>query len=293
MIKELKYRLIYGVMVLPALLPMRVLFLISDLLYPIVYFVVGYRKKVVHRNLVNSFPEKSEKDILVIEKKFYRHFCDFLVESIKQAHISKEEIMMRTELKNPEFLDKWKENGRSIILMTGHYANWEWFATLNYRIAPLRLAGIYRQLKNEEMERFFLNIRKSYGAIPIEKDKTLRELIKLRKEKVQIMVAFVSDQTPSVHNIHYWSKFLNQETAMFSGAERIAKMVDYDLVYLEVEKVSRGKYVAEFKLIAENPKDTAEFEITEKYTRMMEETIVRAPQYWLWTHKRWKHKRQS
>jgi KDO2-lipid IV(A) lauroyltransferase len=293
MIKELKYRLIYGVMVLPALLPMRVLFLISDLLYPVVYYVVGYRKKVVHRNLINSFPEKSEKDILVIEKKFYRHFCDFLVESIKQAHISKEEILMRTELKNPEFLDKWKENGRSIILMTGHYANWEWFATLNYRIAPLRLAGIYRQLKNAEMERFFLNIRKSYGAIPIEKEKTLRELIKLRKEKVQIMVAFVSDQTPSVQNIHYWSKFLNQETAMFSGAERIAKMVDYDVVYLEVEKVSRGKYVAEFKLIAENPKETGEFEITEKYTRMMEETIVRAPQYWLWTHKRWKHKPQS
>lgn len=293
MIKELKYWLIYGIMVLPALLPLRVLYLISDLLYPLVYHVVGYRKKVVRRNLVNSFPEKSEEEIRSIEKKFYRHFCDFMVESLKQAHISKEEIMMRTELKNPEFLDKWKENGRSIIMMTGHYANWEWFATLNYRIAPLRLAGIYRQLKNEEMERFFLNIRKSYGAIPIEKEKTLRELIKLRKEKVQIMVAFVSDQTPSVQNIHYWSNFLNQDTAMFSGAERIAKMVDYDVVYMDVERVARGKYVAELKLITENPKDTAEFEITEKYTRMMEETIVREPQYWLWTHKRWKHKRKK
>ncbi len=293
MMKELKYWLIYSIMVLPALLPMRVLFLFSDLLYPLVYHVVGYRKKVVRRNLVNSFPEKSEAEIVAIEKKFYRHFCDFLVESIKQAHISKEEIMMRTELKNPEFLDKWKENGRSIILMTGHYANWEWFASLNYRIAPLRLAGIYRQLKNAELERFFLNIRKSYGAIPIEKEKTLRELIRLRKEKVQIMVGFVSDQTPSVHNIHYWSTFLNQETAMFSGAERIAKMVDFDVVYMEVERVARGKYVAEFKLITENPKETAEFEITEKYTRMMEETIVKAPQYWLWTHKRWKHKRKQ
>jgi KDO2-lipid IV(A) lauroyltransferase len=293
MIKELKYWLIYGLMVFPALLPLRVLYLFSDLLYPLVYHVVGYRKKVVRRNLVNSFPEKTKEEIRSIEKKFYRHFCDFMMESIKQAHISKEEIMMRTELKNPEFLDKWRENGRSIIMMTGHYANWEWFATLNYRIAPLRLAGIYRQLKNAEMERFFLNIRKSYGAIPIEKEKTLRELIKLRKEKVQIMVAFVSDQTPSVQNIHYWSNFLNQETAMFSGAERIAKMVDYDVVYMDVERVSRGKYVAELKLITENPKDTAEFEITEKYTRLMEETIVREPQYWLWTHKRWKHKRQQ
>jgi KDO2-lipid IV(A) lauroyltransferase len=293
MIKELKYWLIYGLMVFPALLPLRVLYLFSDLLYPLVYHVVGYRKKVVRRNLVYSFPEKTKEEIRSIEKKFYRHFCDFMMESIKQAHISKEEIMMRTELKNPEFLDKWRENGRSIIMMTGHYANWEWFATLNYRIAPLRLAGIYRQLKNAEMERFFLNIRKSYGAIPIEKEKTLRELIKLRKEKVQIMVAFVSDQTPSVQNIHYWSNFLNQETAMFSGAERIAKMVDYDVVYMDVERVSRGKYVAELKLITENPKDTAEFEITEKYTRLMEETIVREPQYWLWTHKRWKHKRQQ
>ncbi|MDD2799709.1 MAG: lysophospholipid acyltransferase family protein [Bacteroidales bacterium] len=292
MIKDLKYWLIYSIMVLPALLPMRVLFLFSDLLYPLVYHVVGYRKKVVRRNLVNSFPEKSIQEIIAIEKKFYRHFCDFLVESIKQAHISKEEILMRTELKNPEFLDKWKENGRSIILMTGHYANWEWFASLNYRIAPIRLAGIYRQLKNAEMERFFLNIRKSYGAIPIEKEKTLRELIKLRKEKVQIMVAFVSDQTPSYHNIHYWSNFLNQETAMFSGAERIAKMVDYDVVYMDVTRVARGKYMAEFKLISENPKETPEFEITEKYTRMMEETIIREPQYWLWTHKRWKHKRK-
>lgn len=293
MIKKLKYWAIFGIMVFPALLPMPALYVISDFLYLLVYRVVGYRKKVVRRNLVNSFPDKSEKEILEIETKFYHHFCDFMVESIKQAHISKEEILMRTELKNPEFLDKWKENGRSIILMTGHYCNWEWYASLNFRIAPIRLAGIYRELKNAEMERFFLYIRSKYGAIPIEKEKTLRELIRLRKEKVQIMVGFVSDQTPSFHNIHYWTNFLSQDTPMFVGAERIAKMVDFDLVYLEVEKVSRGKYSAEFKLITENPKETAEFEITEKYARMMEETILKAPQYWLWSHKRWKHKRPS
>ena len=293
MIKELKYWLIYGLMVLPALLPLRVLYLFSDLLYPLVYYVVRYRKKVVRRNLTNSFPDKSEKEIIQIEKKFYRHFCDFMMESLKLAHISKEEILIRTEVKNLEFLDKWKENGRSFIFMSGHYANWEWFTSLSYRIAPLQLASIYRRLKNVELERFFLDIRKFHGNLPIEKDKTLRELLRLKKENVQLAVVLIADQTPSANNIHYWSTFLNQETAMFSGGERIAKMVDFDVFYFEVQRVARGKYIGEIKLIAENPKETAEFEITEKYTRMMEETIVKEPQYWLWTHKRWKHKRQQ
>lgn len=293
MIKEVKYWIVYVAVLLPALLPLRILYFVSDILYPIVYYVARYRRKVVRMNLTNSFPEKSLDEIIRIEKKFYHHFCDFMMESIKQAHFPKDEVLKRTVLKNPEFLDKWHKNGRSIVLMTGHYANWEWFASLNFRIAPIKLAGIYKQLRSPEMDRFFLKLRSSYDAIPIEKERAVRELIRLKKQNIQIMIAFVSDQTPDMYNLIYWTNFLNQDSSIYVGGERIAKMIDFDVVYLEMEKVGRGMYTAEFKLIADNPKETAEFEITEKYARMMEATIIKAPEYWLWTHKRWKHKRKK
>ncbi len=285
------YLLLFAFVRLHALLPMRILYMISDILYPVIYYVAGYRRKVVRQNLQRCFPEKSEKERLIIEKRFYRHFSDYIVESIKQASISKEEVLSRAEFTNLELIEQWSEKGRSGILMLGHYGNWEWFSSINFRFENLQFGQVYRPLKNKVMDKLFLQIRSVYGAINIEKNKTMRELLRLKSENKQVIIAFLSDQTPSTNNLIYWTHFLNQDSSILVGAERIAKKADFDVFYLDIQKKGRGKYVGEFKLIAENPKTTAEFEITEKYARLMEETILRDPAYWLWSHRRWKHSR--
>ncbi len=285
------YLLLLFLVRIHALLPLRLLYVISDFLYLIIYYIVGYRRKVVYDNLKQCFPEKSTKERVELEKRFYHHFCDIIIESLKQAHISQEELLRRTEIKNIEMINEWMKTGRSCILILGHYGNWEWFSSINFRIAPFGFGGVYRQLKSEVMDKLLLQIRSAYGAITIEKNQTLRELMQYKRDNKPVMISFLSDQTPSANNLHYWTTFLNRETSILVGAERIAKKLDFDVIYLDIQKVSRGKYAAEFKLITDNPKATAEFEITEKYARLMEETILRDPAYWLWSHKRWKHQR--
>jgi len=291
--KKASYLFLLFLVRIHAMLPLRVLYVMSDILFPIIYYVVGYRRKVVRQNILQCFPDKSESERLALEKRFYHHFSDILFESVKQSNMSPEELMARSVIKNPEFLDEWVKTGRSAILMVGHYGNWEWFSSINFRLSSFAFGGIYRQLRNEVMDKLILKIRSAYGAIVIEKKQTLRELIKLKKSQKQVMIAFISDQSPSRNNLHYWTTFLNQETSILVGAERIAKGVDFDVLYLDIEKTGRGKYAAEFKMITDNPKATAEFEITEKYARLMEKTILRDPAFWLWTHKRWKHPRQE
>lgn len=289
---KLKYHLLLAIVRITALIPFKGLYFLSDyLLFPLIYHVAKYRVKVVRQNLAQSFPEKSEAERKAIEVKFYHHFSDYIFETIKQADASVEEIMSRMEVKNIELVRKWQKEGRSAVMMMGHYGNWEWVSSMNCFIQPIRFAQIYRKLKNDSMDRLFLQLRSKYQSISIEKKQTLRELMQLKNSGEQTMVCFLSDQTPSPANLIYWTTFLNQDSSILIGAEKIAKKTDFDVFYLDVTKISRGKYSAEFKLIAENPKQTADFEITEKYARMMEETILRDPAYWLWTHRRWKHRR--
>lgn len=275
-----------------ALLPLRALYVLSDLLYVPLYYLVGYRKKVVRRNLKNSFPEKSEKELRKIEKQFYHHFCDYVVETIKLLHISDEEMMRRLRFTNPEYVDELAKDGKSIFLMMGHYCNWEWVTSMTRWVPEqLLMAQIYRPLSNKAADKFFLKLRARFGSVGIAKNDTLREIIRYRKAGQQIMVGFIADQTPSKNNLHYWTNFLNQDTPCLTGAEKIASKIDAHVLFLDIKKVKRGYYEATVKEIALDPKNTPEFEITEKYMRMMEEMIQRAPQYWLWTHKRWKHSR--
>lgn len=290
--EKLSYILLFGFVRLVALIPFKGLYFLSDyLLFPLIYRVARYRVKVVRQNIAQSFLNKTEAERKAIEVKFYHHFSDYILETIKQADASVEEIMSRMEIKNMELVREWEKKGRSAILMMGHYGNWEWVSSMNYFIQPIRFAQIYRKLKNPTMDRLFLRLRSKYESISIEKKQTLRELMQLKNSGEQTMVCFLSDQTPSPANLIYWTTFLNQDSSILIGAEKIAKKTDFDVFYLDVTKLSRGKYSAEFKLIAENPKQTADFEITEKYARMMEETILRDPAYWLWTHRRWKHRR--
>lgn len=277
-----------------ALFPMRVLYILSDILFFFIYYIVGYRKKIVKKNLNLSFPYKTEKERLTIEKQFYHHFCDYFVETIKLFHISDQEISSRMIFKNIELVNQYAKQGKSVIMYLGHYGNWEWVTSITLPLdKEVKAAQIYRPLKNKVFNDLFLNLRKRFHSVGISKNNTLRSIIKLRQKNQKVIVGFMSDQTPSIHNIHYWTLFLNQDTPVFTGVERIAQKLDYPVVYLDISKIARGRYVGEIKLISDNPRQEKEFAITEKYIREMEKTILRNPAYWLWTHKRWKHNKEN
>lgn len=288
------YYSLYTWMFLHALLPFRVLYLLSDLLYLIVYKLIGYRLKVVRINLKNSFPDKSTEELKAIEKEFYHHFCDYFVETIKLLHISDKEAEKRIIFKNTDIVKDLMKDGNSCLMFLGHYGNWEWVPSITRHFKDgERLGQIYKALKNKAVDDLFLKIRSRFGSFGIEKNQTAREMVRLRRANERVLIGFMADQIPSARNIHYWTDFLNQDTGVFTGVERIAKQSGFTVTYLDVVKVKRGHYECEVKLISDNPKEEEEFAITERYVREMEKTILRNPAYWLWTHKRWKYRRED
>ncbi len=291
---KIGYALLYFWIKLHALLPMNILYIFSDIFYFFAYKVVGYRLRVVRRNIKASFPEKTDKELRQLERDFYHHFCDYIVETIKLAHISLEEVQKRAFLRNPEVVDKLMDEGHTcFVLLMGHYGNWEWFSASSTRFEDSRIYQIYRPLMNKNFDRLFIDLRTRFGSFGIKKNDTIRDMIRLKQEKTRSVVIFLADQTPSKANIHYWTTFLNQETAMFTGPERIARKLDLPVIFLDTKKQKRGYYTVDMEIITTTPKETPEFWITETYTRMMEKCILRNPAYWLWTHKRWKHKRSD
>jgi len=294
-LNKIQYYLVYSWMYLHALLPFSILYVLSDILYFFVYKIAGYRLKVVRRNLSASFPEKTEHELRKIEKGFYHHFCDYFVETIKLLHISDAEMQKRMEFVNVELTKQLMQTNNSVLMFLGHYCNWEWVPSINlqFKGQSAELGQIYKPLKNKAMDELFLKIRRRFGSFGIPRYETLRAIVKMRNEGKQVMIGFMADQLPSVLNIHYWTDFLNQETAVFTGVERIARQTGFGVVYLDIEKIKRGYYRATIKLITDNPKSEQEFAITEKYVREIEKSINRAPEYWLWTHKRWKRTRRE
>lgn len=297
--EKIKYGLVYYPlffwMKLHSLLPFSLLYILSDILYGLVYWVIGYRKKVVRVNLKNAFPNYTDQQRLAIERKFYHFFCDYIVETIKLLSITDEEMDKRMKFTNVEpFVELMKE-GNSYLAYLGHYGNWEWIPSItrHFKGTDAKLGQIYKQLSNKAVDDIFLKIRSRFGSFGIEKKQTLREIIKRKRANEVLMIGFMSDQIPSLPNIHYWSNFLGQHSAMFTGVERIAKQTGYQVVYFDVRRLKRGYYECRVELLSDNPKSEPEFAITEKYTRLMEQTILRAPECWLWTHKRWKYKNQE
>ncbi len=292
---KILYNIIYAGAWLRAIFPLEFLYVIADVIYYPLYYIIRYRRKLVRKNLTNAFPDKAVKEIIRIEKQFYRHFCDYLFETVKLLHISDAEMKRRFVFKNIELLESLMKDGNSCLMMLGHYGNWEWVTsiTLWYQDENAVIGQIYRPLKNKAFDRFFFNLRKRFHSLGITKNDTLREIVKIRKSKKKILMGFISDQKPSASHIYYWTPFLNQDTPMLTGTERIACQTGFSVVYLDVTKKQRGYYEGEIKLITADPKSTTAFEITEKYTRMLEETILRQPAYWLWTHNRWKYKREQ
>lgn len=282
-------------MYLHALLPFSLLYILSDLLYFFVYKIVRYRLRVVRSNLSASFPELDKKELLNLEKRFYHHFCDYFVETIKLLHISDEEMQKRMFFEDLDIVKNAMKDGRSVIMYLGHYCNWEWIPsiTMYFKNTDYIFGQIYKPLQNKAIDKLFLKIRSRFGSLGIPKNDTLRTIVRLKKEGKQTLIGFMADQTPAPQSIHYWTEFLNHDTPVFTGVERIAKQTDFLVIYLDIQKIKRGVYKATVKLVNEKPKEEAENKITETYIRMMEKTILRDPAYWLWTHKRWKRTRQE
>lgn len=288
------YYIVYGAWYAFSLLPMRVHYLISDLLFWLLYGLLGYRRKVVWRNLKASFPEKTEEELRKTERGFYHFFCDYIVESVKLMTISRENLRRRMTFKGTELIDAAVADGQSCAVYLGHLCNWEWITSLPLWVTPKAQCGqIYHPLENKEFDRLFLRLRQRMGAVCIPMADTLREIINFRKAEQPVVIGYISDQVPFWFNIHHWCNFLNHDTPVLTGTERIAKKVNHAVFFLDVRRVRRGYYEAEFKLITREPKKMADYEITDIYFRMLEESICRAPEFWLWSHNRWKRTREE
>lgn len=282
--------LLYYLVIIPiSLLPFPLLYALSDGLYVLFYYMLGYRKKVVLQNIRNSFPDKTEKEHIEICKKFYRHFCDLVVESLKTFTISEKEVLKRVICTNPEVIDKYFDQKRSVIIAGGHYNNWEIFAVAVDALIKHKTVGIYKPLSNKYFDGKMRGTRSKYGLEMI----STKEVKPFFDKHINVLTAtiFGTDQSPSNPNNAYWMKFLNQDTGVLFGAEKFAKEYNYPVVYGRLNKLKRGHYSLDFTDVTDTPTETAYGEITEKITLLLEKDIQAIPQYWLWTHRRWKHKR--
>lgn len=272
-----------------SLLPFWALYLFSDFLYLIVFYFVKYRKKVVFTNLKNSFPNKSEQEIKVIAKGFYRHFCDLIIEALKIFSISEKELNKRCKIRNPELLQSYLLKGKSLIVAGGHYNNWEMAATSSNFMIPHQAIGIYTPLKNKFFNEQIIKSRTKFGMQLIRKKEIKTSFEKNKNRPTAIL--FLADQSPASGRTAYWTTFLNQDTGVMIGAEKCAKQYDYPVVFGKIIKVKRGYYELKFIPLEDQPRATQYGEISEKYTRLLEKIIIENPEYWLWSHKRWKRKK--
>ena len=291
---KLLYYFFFATFYTLSLLPLRVHYVISTLLYFLLRYVFRYRLKVVRRNLATSFPEKNDTQLRWIERAYYRFFCDYLVESIKLLTVSPEEIKRRLVFKGTEVVDQCVEEGQSCAVYLGHYCNWEWITSLPLWVTPKAQCGqIYHPIENKDFDQLFLRLRQRLGAVCIPMQDTLRKILEFRQTGQPVVIGYISDQKPIWHNIHHWVNFLHHDTPVLTGTERIARKVNHAVFYMDVRCIRRGYYEAEFKLITREPQKMKEFEVTDIYYQHLEQSILRAPEFWLWSHNRWSRTREE
>ncbi|MEQ9443725.1 MAG: lysophospholipid acyltransferase family protein [Cyclobacteriaceae bacterium] len=282
--------LLYYLIILPlSLLPFSILYLISDFLFLVVYYLIGYRRKVVFTNIKNSFPEKSAREHRKIERKFYHHFCDLVVESLKTFTITKEEAALRMKHKNPELLNRFYDNGQSIVMVGGHYCNWELFAvTIDQQIKHQSVA-LYTAFKDKFLNEKMLKSRSRFGLkmLPFQ---AIKQQLQEHNQEPTVTI-FGADQSPRRSQRAYWMEFLHQDTGVQYGTEKFAREYNMPVVQGNIYKIKRGYYEVIYTLITDTPCQTEYGEITTLFTRFLEKVIQKQPEYWLWSHKRWKHKR--
>ena len=288
----LAYILIYPILWLISIHPIRVLYFVSDCLYVLLYYGIGYRKNVVTNNLKLVFPEKSEKEIDTLRKKFYKHLCDMFLEMAKTMTISEKELKKRFKILNPEELKRLENLNKSVILIFGHYASWEWSIVIQNYINFKGLA-VYKRLANKYFDKLVKDIRSKFKTDLISTKETIQIINDNEAKGIKSITGFLSDQSPRLTNEVYWGKFMGVDVPCFTGAERLAKKLDLTTAYLKVTKVKRGFYEAEIITLAENPSEFKDYELTDMFLREVEKQIYTAPEFYFWTHKRWKHKKTN
>ena len=279
-----------------SLLPLGILYLFSNLLYYPLYYCIRYRRHIVRKNLIGSFPEKDLKEIIGIEKKFYQFFCDYVVETIKLFTISKKQLMSRMTFEGIDVItSEMEKNDKDLCFVyLGHYGNWEWIASLAYWTPDDFLcAQIYHPLRNKAFDKLFLNLRNQFGGECIPMKVTLRRILELKKARQKTIIGFISDQLPKWSSIHHFTPFLHRETATFTGTEQMGKKFGAIIYYAEVTRPKRGYYHCTFKKLVENPSALPDFEITDNCASRLEEMIQKTPYLWLWSHDRWKRTKEE
>ncbi|MEO6523211.1 MAG: lysophospholipid acyltransferase family protein [Mucilaginibacter sp.] len=288
MIKAGLSSIVFFFLYLVSLLPFWFLFLIADVLYVLLYYITGYRRKVVYENLRNSFPEKTEAEIRLLEKQYFKYLGDLIVETIKMISISEKEILRRVYLTNPELIEEYHKQGKSLIAAVGHYCNWEW-CVLRFSLIPqYQKIMVYKPLQDAPSNKYYLKVRGRFGVTLVQMRSTLRKLTELRRSLTFTVLA--ADQTPVRHETQYYTQFLNQQTAVFQGIEKMAIMFNSAIVFGKIKRVKRGFYEYKFVPMVDEPKQTEPYEITNLYLHTLEDMIKEEPQYWLWSHRRWKFK---
>ncbi len=283
------YQLLAAPLLLLMMLPLSLLYLLSDMLYYIMYYMIGYRKKVVYTNLHNAFPDKSAAEIDAIAKKYYRYLIDLMIETYKVVNLSKRELKRRCtyDEASVQLIDSFYQNNQSVIMVLGHWGNWEWGGHSFMMHHPYPSYVLYHPIKNPFFNWLTAKIRMRFGMNLLNMHLAAKKMIALRKQRT--ITAFIADQTPSNPKDALWLTFLSQPTPVLTGAEFMAKKLNFPVAYASVKRLRRGYYHVSFKLVTDNPAATSENEITEKYTRLLEQDIISCPETWLWSHRRWKH----
>ena len=280
-----------------SVLPLWLLYFMSDILALLLAYVIRYRHKVIERNLAKSFPEKSEAERRKLQWQFYRFFCNMWAENFKFATISKKRIMQRMEFVGMDAIIERVKRGQGLAILLGHYGNWEWVASMALWAEELRegnsFGQVYHPLKNKAMNSLMLRIRGRMGSARIPMKETLRWIINRQREGHPPCVGYASDQAPKWENIHLWVNFLNQETPVFTGVERIARKQHQFVVYVDIQPLRRGYYRNTVHILSEDASKEEPGDIMRRFFQCLEATIRRAPQYWLWSHNRWKRTREE
>jgi len=287
----LPYIFLRTLIILFQLLPFRLIYIFSDCMYYLVYYVIKYRRNVVKTNISSSFPDKSEEEITVLTKKYFHHLCDISIESIKGFSMSAKELIRRFHIRNPEIIHSFLHNNISIIAVPGHYNNWEWGSLSPGLQINHQIVGIYKPMSNKRVDAYLKVNRVKHNTLLA----PMHETAKIFKELSNRACAFImaADQRPTNMKDCYWFDFLHHDTPWIHGPEKYARLYNYPVFYVDVMKVRRGFYEIKLELITDNPASLPEGEITRLYAHHLEKSITHEPAYWLWSHNRWKYSREK
>lgn len=285
----ISFLLTYSFFWLFSKLPLRILYIISDLMFILAYYVIGYRKKVVRRNLKLSFPNKPEKELRRLEKNSFKHFTDVFVETVKAFSITEKELSKRLTLINTDIVERYYKENKSIVIVSGHYANWEWVPFIVETRLNYHLNVAYKPLANKYFDKKIKEVRKKFGVSLFPSREFYPEILRNLKNDQIGAYGFIADQSPKWAKVKYWGKFMNIDIPVINGPEVIARKLDLPVFYFKTERIKRGEYQCSFVLLEESPKSVKPFEVTDRFIQELEKQIIAAPEFYFWTHKRFKH----